>query len=434
MVKLFQKYLGNQDFSEIVTKGFSFFLIRLLSALIGYIFTIYVSNKYGTDVYGLIALGLSMFMILSVLGRLGLETNIVKFFSQDKNDLESGIFFKSILISFFVSCIISYLLYFFSDDIVYKLYKEPKPELLDYLPWILAAIPFWNIAVICASLLRAKKLNNAFAFITNISRFLLAFILIILITLYFGDNSVYIVIGHFFGVVITAIISFTLAYRRISQVKIKSETKSVSFLRESFPMLLSSSMLILLGLTDTQVMGIYESNSNIGIYNVSIKIATLTSFSLQAINSILAPKIAKSYAEGNTEYKGLIKFSTKLNFLISASVGLGIVLFRNFLLGLFGEGFLAGEIILLIFCGGQIINSFAGSVGVILQMIGKQKVYQNFVVGALILNLILTFILTPVYGGIGAACATVFSMAFWNIGSALYLKYKMNIKTYYNFR
>ena len=431
MVNLFQKYLGNQDFSEIITKGFSFFLIRLLSAAIGYVFTIYVSNKYGADFYGLIALGLSMFMILSVIGRLGIETNVVKFFSQDKNDIEAGVFFKSIIISFLFSGFIAYILYFFSDDLVYEVYKEPKPELLDYLPWILAALPFWNVAVICASLLRAKKLNNAFAFITNISRFLFAFILIIVITAISGVNPVYVVIGHFWGVVLTAIISFIMALQRVSFLKIKSKTKSYAFLKESFPMLLSASMLILLGITDTQVMGIYESNSNIGIYNVSIKIATLTTFSLQAINSILAPKIAKSYAEGNDEYKGLIKFSTKLNFLISAAVVLGIIVFRNFLLGLFGESFLAGEIILLIFCGGQIINSFAGSVGVILQMIGKQKVYQNFVVAALIINLILTFILTPIYGGIGAAFATVISMAFWNIGSAIYLKKIMGITTFF---
>lgn len=430
-MKFLHKYFGNKDFSEIIAKSFSFFLFRILSAIIGYIFTIYVSNKYGSDIYGLIALGFSMFLILSVFGRLGLETNIVKFFSQDKNDIDVGIFFKSVFISFITSGILAYILFYFSEDIVFRFYKEPKPELLDYLPWILAAIPFWNIAIISASLLRAKKKNNIFAFISNISRFLFGLILIILITYAFGNNPIYIVIGHFWGVVITSIVGFSLALKSISKVNLKNKANSIVFLKESFPMLLSSSMLILLGLTDTQVMGIYESNSNIGVYNVSLKIATLTSFSLQAINSILAPKIAKSYSEGNTEYKSLITFSTKLNFIISSIIVVGIILFRKFLLGLFGESFLAGEIILLIFCGGQIINSFAGSVGVILQMIGKQKVYQNFVTGALLLNLILTFILTPIYGGVGAATATVASMAFWNIGSTIYLKYKMGIITYY---
>jgi len=101
---------------------------------------------------------------------------------------------------------------------------------------------------------------------------------------------------------------------------------------------------------------------------------------------------------------------------------------------MFGEAFTAGATILFIFCAGQIINSFSGSVGVILQMIGKQKVYQNFVLAALVINLMLTFVLTPIYGGVGAAVSTVISMVFWNIGSAIYLKRKMNIVTYYNLK
>ena len=103
MTKLFRKYLGNQDFSEIITKGFSFFLIRVLGALIGYVFTIYISKNYGADVYGLIALGFSMFLIISVIGLLGLDINIVKYFSQDRNDSNPGIFYKSLIVSFIIS-------------------------------------------------------------------------------------------------------------------------------------------------------------------------------------------------------------------------------------------------------------------------------------------------------------------------------------------
>ena len=198
-------------------------------------------------------------------------------------------------------------------------------------------------------------------------------------------------------------------------------------------MMLSSSILILLGWMDTFVMGIYDTDQNVGIYNVSLKIATLTTFILLAINSILAPKIAKNYSENKlVEFNKLISFSTKLNFYLSATVILIIIIFNKSLLSIFGEEFLVGSTILFILCFGQMINSFSGSVGIILQMIGKQKVYQNFVLIALVLNLILTIILTPIYGGIGASTATVISMAFWNIGSAIYLKKKMNIVSYYN--
>lgn len=434
MKKKLKNILLDSDFKEILTKGSSFLVFRLFGALVGYFFILYISNNYGADVYGLVALGFSIFLIVGVFGRLGLDINLVRFFSQNKNDTETGIFYKSIFISFLFSSFLALFLFLFKDIIVIKLYQDPKPELLTYLPWLLGAIPFWNISLICASYLRAKKNNNAFAFIENPSRFLFSLIIIVLVSYFTDAPPLSIVKAHFWGVIITALIGLTIVFKNLRNLKIKSSVTSIVFIKDSFPMLLSSSMLILLGLTDTQVMGIYETNSNIGVYNVCLKLATLTTLSLQAINSILAPKIAKSFANGDNDYKKLITFSTKLNFVITVIIVSIILFFNDFFLGLFGESFKAGAAILFIFCVGQIINSFSGSVGVILQMIGKQKIYQNFVVSALIINLILTFVLTPLYGGIGASISTVISMTFWNIGSAIYLKKEMNIESYYNFK
>ncbi|SHE60265.1 Membrane protein involved in the export of O-antigen and teichoic acid [Psychroflexus salarius] len=430
MNKRLSDILKDADFKEILTKGFSFLLFRLGGTLAGYFFTLFISNKFGEDIYGLVAIGFSMFLILSVVGRLGLDTNMIKFFSQDTNDQESGIFYKSILKSFVLSSLLAGVIYLFKETIVLDFFKEPKPELIPFLPWVLAAIPLWSVTIISASFLRAKKKNNAFALFNNPSRFL--FGLVLLIIFYsFSQEAMVIFKAHFYAVAISAVLSFGLVVYYLKTLQLKTQTNSWFFLKDSLPMMLSSSILILLGWMDTLVMGIFETDANVGIYNVSLKVASLSVFSLQAINSILAPKIAKSYAEGQTDYKRLIAFSTKLNFMISGVIVVGIIVFHKFLLGMFGEAFTAGATILFIFCAGQIINSFSGSVGVILQMIGKQKVYQNFVLAALVINLMLTFVLTPIYGGVGAAVSTVISMVFWNIGSAIYLKRKMNIVTYY---
>lgn len=430
MKKRLENILKDADFKEILTKGFSFLVVRLGGTIAGYFFTLFITNKFGEETYGLVAIGFSIFLILSVIGRLGLDINIIKFFSQDINNADSGIFYKSVIKSFIISAILSYLVFVFGENIFIDLFKEPKPELLPFLPWLLAAIPFWSVTLISASFLRAKKKNNAFAFFSNPSRFLFGLILLV-IFFSFNESPIVIFKAHFYAVFTSALISIGMVAYYLKKVQLKTTTNAWKFLKDSLPMMLSSSILILLGWMDTLIMGVYETDANVGIYNASLKIATLSVFSLQAINSILAPKIAKSYAEGNTEYRRLIGFSTKLNFMISGTIIIGILIFHDFLLGLFGEAFKSGYIILFIFSAGQMINSFSGSVGVILQMVGKQKVYQNFVLGALLLNLILTFVLTPIYGGIGAATSTVLSMVFWNLGSAIYLKRKMNITSYY---
>jgi O-antigen/teichoic acid export membrane protein len=98
---------------------------------------------------------------------------------------------------------------------------------------------------------------------------------------------------------------------------------------------------------------------------------------------------------------------------------------------MFGNEFIEGATVLIILCVGQVVNSISGSVGVILQMTGHQKVYQNIVLIALILNLILNLLLVPLYGTIGAAIATVISISSWNVIGAIYLKKKHNIITYF---
>lgn len=432
MKKRLQKLLQDNDQKEILTKGFSFLGFRLGGTLIGYLFTLFITKKFGADIYGIIALGFSMFLILSVIGRLGLDINLVRFFSDERNDSETGIFYKSVLKSFFVSTILAGLLYLFREPIVMQVFREPKPELLPYLPWILASIPFWSLTLVSSSYFRAKKQNHIFAFFDNPSRFLFGLLLLVIFYT-FSKNPIIIVQAHFYAILITSLLSLGMVIAKINTLSFKTKNNSWYFLKDSLPMMLSSSILVLLGWMDTFVMGIYEETSEVGIYNISLKVATLTTFTLQAINSILAPKIAKSYAANEEEvYKKLIQFSTKLNFLITVAVLAVILVFHDFLLGIFGEEFKAGYIILFIFCAGQLVNSLSGSVGVIMQMIGKQKVYQNFVLAALFINLLLTFVLTPIYGGIGAATATVCSMIFWNVGCAVYLKTKLNITSFYN--
>lgn len=424
--------LRDSDFKEILSKGLSYILIRGFGIVISYAFTVYVTTTFGASVFGLFSIAISIFMIASVIGRLGVDIHLVKFYSIQNNINDVGLFYKTLLKSFFISAVISVIIYLFRFHIANDLFKIPKPEVVPYLNWILLSIPFWSVTLICSSVSRAQKNIKWFSFISLVSRFLFSFI-VLLILLSFVNEPITVAKAHFLGIIITSIIAVIHTVKGFKTVSFKSQTNSWVFIKESLPMMLSSSILIFLGWMDTFVMGVFETDSNVGIYNVCIKIATITSFTLLAINSILAPKIAKSYSENDeTNYKKLIRFSTKLNFLVSSAVIIGILVFNKLLLSIFGEEFIKGQTILFILCAGQIVNSFSGSVGIILQMIGKQKVYQNFVISALLINLILTVILTPIYGGIGAATATVISMMFWNLGCAIYLKTKLQITSYYN--
>ena len=59
----------------------------------------------------------------------------------------------------------------------------------------------------------------------------------------------------------------------------------------------------------------------------------------------------------------------------------------------------------------------SGSVGVILNMTGKEKVFRNILSIALVINITLNILLITKFGIEGAAIASATSMIFWNLYS-----------------
>jgi O-antigen/teichoic acid export membrane protein len=104
------------------------------------------------------------------------------------------------------------------------------------------------------------------------------------------------------------------------------------------------------------------------------------------------------------------------------------------LLSLFGQEFVIAKTTLLILLIGQAVNAMSGSVGLILQMTGKEKVYQNILLIALVFNIMLNLFLIPKFGIEGAAIASAFSFLFWNLSSVLYIYKRYKVSTLVTFK
>jgi O-antigen/teichoic acid export membrane protein len=127
--------------------------------------------------------------------------------------------------------------------------------------------------------------------------------------------------------------------------------------------------------------------------------------------------------------KASVEKGSKLLFYTSVPVCLFIWLFPSFLLGIFGEQFKTGSAALIILAGGSLVNALTGSVGVLLQMTGRQKEYNYIVITAAGINIALNIILIPAYGIIGAAIASASSKILQNIAAAFYVYKVYNFAT-----
>jgi O-antigen/teichoic acid export membrane protein len=277
---------------------------------------------------------------------------------------------------------------------------------------------------------RIKK----YTFISFVSRYLFTLILIIPIYYLLLNNNRAVVLSFVVALVIIAGLSL---YWILSEINLRlintCKKRYKSILAISIPLMLAGSLQFVKGWVDTIMLGYFMKNSDVGIYNISLKLAALVGLVLTAVNIIAAPKFAETYGDKNTkELNNIIQDATKLIFWGSLPIFLVLIFFPDLLLSIFGKEFIIGSTSLIILAVGYLINSVAGSVGYVMQMTGKQIAFQNITLITAIIGVTLNYLLIPIWGINGAAISTTIGIVFWNITSAIYLKVRYNLVTYFN--
>lgn len=414
--------MSKTDVNEILKKGSIALIIRVIGFLSGYLFIFITVKHFGAAVQGRLSLCFSFMIIGSLFCRSGVDVNYVKIFAINNNfDNSKGLFFKVLPIAFLVSFIISSVIYFSSSYISEVFFDDPL--LTPFLKWTAPCIMFFTILLINAGALRGLRKNSIYAFLFNGGRFLFTLLFFLILFYTTIRNEIIVAMAHTFGIITLFMVSLFYVRRHILPYSRITNYKVNVFLKDSLPMFFSASLIVLLGWTDTIILGIYRDSASVGKYHVILKIATVISFTLQAVDSILAPKLSRAFHDKDmTLFKKLVKVATIINSLISIILFLGIVFFQDFILGIFGKEFLLVSLPLLILCIGQLINSIFGPIGSIFQMTGNQKIFQNILLISFGINLTLNLLLAPKYGIKGVAIATAFSLITSKILGVIFIK------------
>jgi len=201
----------------------------------------------------------------------------------------------------------------------------------------------------------------------------------------------------------------------------------------SFPMLMTATMTFIIGQTGVILLGIFRPEAEVGYYAIAVKLATLTSFILSAVNSMAGPKFSELYhSDKMDELFYVAKKSAKLIFWTTTPILLGLVILGKPLLHIaFGQEFTVAYPALVLLVLGQFVHSISGATSLFMNMTGNQNVSRNIVFIAATVNIIINLLFTPRYGIYGAAAAGMVSLMAWNIATLCYIKVKFGKTTGY---
>jgi O-antigen/teichoic acid export membrane protein len=422
---------------KLVAKGSAVaFWSRLYAVALGYVITLIIARVLGPKLMGSFFLGFAILSVLSTFCQMGLGSGLIKFLSIGLLD-EDYEYIKNILL-FSIKCILGVsigiaALVFISRDLL-SLHVFSDPDLKLVLFFIAATLPFYSLFLFSVEALKSFKKIGRLTAIQNLffpTVRLLFLVFLFWIGLRLGSPLISLLLAT---VLSLAAFSFLLK-RLIPQGTYNSDRAldARELFSVSIPLYLSFIMFLLISWTDTVMLGIFDTAREVGLYTAAAKTAAFVGFFLIAVNYILPPLAAQLYGKGEKrELESLARRTARWNLIFSLTVTIAFLLFGKEILALFGYEFIIAYIPLIFLSMGQVVNAGAGSVGYILAMTGYQKILTCISTCSAILNIILNVLLIPSFSIAGAALATGFSLAVWNILSSYFVMKRLDMIPYAN--
>ena len=427
----YNNIISENNFSEIFIGSAKVFVANVIATLIGIGASVITARYYGAEIVGIVAILNSFFAIALIFTILGTTTSILRLVPEYtvKYSATSAyhLYKKVRILIIFISLAGGIITFFSSGFIAGKIFGRPDLDFLFRIGSLV--IVFKSLQAFNIQGIRAAQNINAFTIMQLVGPVTYV-ILLVIFTFYFYDkyNPIYLqyFIAAFVAVISTHIIKSTFR-NKILPSDIKKTISYKEIFRISFPMFLSSSIMVVMGQIDTLMIGILRSKAEVGYYAIGLKIAMMETFLLAVINTVVAPRFSELFNKGKIdELFKVAKKSTQLIFWSLIPIIFVFVFCGKWLIiQLYGNEFESSYYVLIILSAGMFINAISGSVGYFMNMCGYEKIFCNVIAISLVINLFLNILLIPLIGIIGAAIATSVTQITWNIilTIIIYLKY-----------
>ena len=419
--------------SSLVNKGIKVLFIRIFGVFLFFGLTLFLTNNFDPSLVGEYDFSRSLLIFLGALSVFGMHQSVI-YYSGHLASINNlwyikKVYYKMVLMVFIVSLLIYLGSLILKMEVVEGI---TKVKLSITAEKTIMGLFFYGITMLNIDVFRGIKKIYLSEFHRNIIRYVLFFTGIIII--FFSENESLLVEIFLLNFVFLAVISTVILLYLFSVSEYKKDLSNITFkdiLKRSAPMAVSAASFLLMQSLDILMLANFTNYELVAYYGSAVKLTMIIALVLASVNSVIAPQIAELYASGKLGIlKNNIKKGTRLIFIITLPMIILLGLFPSFILGLFGENYVTAKNALWVLLAGQAINSLCGSVGVYLNMTGKQNTFQRILISALILNIVLNYFLIPEFGMAGAAFATSTSMILWNIIAVIYVYKKDNIKVY----
>lgn len=410
------------------------FTLQAASLIASLLISLTITNMLGAAAYGIYSYGFSWVNLLAVFSCMGFEQLALKelpaYRVQGKVQLMRGYFFYAARRTLVVSVLASILLFLLS-----YLLQQPVDARLRTGLWLsIPALPLIAMINLRFSWLRGFQFNS----LSQLPDKLLRPLLLLLMTGagYFFFNQ-YMRAGVVIVMSVVSILIALLVGERFVRQKVLSAVagaipafEKAKWNKVAFSLFMVNGIYFYLSQVQLLILGSFKGAAETGIYAIAARLSDLEGYMLFALNVVMAPLISKLFAEGKiAELQSVMTRSLWFGMLFSLPLIFCFLFFPGFFLGLFGDEFGDGSLVLIVLTISQVVNFATGSVGYLLTMTGHQKIAIQLLLSCAILTSLLCFLLIPVWGKDGAAIAAAVNNIVLNIAMSIAVYRKTGINS-----
>jgi len=385
-----------------------------IAGVLRYVFNILIARLLGIEMLGFYAISNAVTQIASVMGKLGLDTGIVRYVSRlqalNKLDVATATIRRAVLIGVVSAVFMAVLLYLGAGKISVAVFHASPALLGRLLSFFVLAIPFIILAQILVAGSQGLGVLKHPALALYIIPATVLCIGLVLTVPFFSPVDV-LIVSFWAAQVLSAIVAFFLVKRFFPLHKRPGVPPAAGLVRFSLPLAFASILTMIIHWSDILMIGALADGKSAGLYQPAVRTAGMIILILHAFNSIFAPVISDLEARGDrTKIQRLLKLVSRWNFTVAWPAFLFLGLYAPMVMAMFGDNFLPASNVVRLLALTQATVALGTSSAAVLTMSGfhKTNLYNNSL--ALLINVGANLYLIPRYGIMGAALGTAVAM------------------------
>lgn len=179
------------------------------------------------------------------------------------------------------------------------------------------------------------------------------------------------------------------------------------------------------------LLRILDSSASAGVYQAITRSADVVGIGVVIINFVLQPVIASLHVnDRRAQMQKVVTIGTRVAMLGAVPIAAPLILWgRPLLEWAYGQEFGRGALALAMVASGRLVAVGAGSISMVLNMTGHERIALWTTGTAILFNVALSAILIPRWGVDGAAFASAFCMIGLNIALAILVTRVLGVRT-----